>query len=252
MSTTNRYFIYLSYDGTNYCGWQIQPNGISVQESIEKALSVLYSNDITVIGAGRTDAGVHAKLMVAHFDAPEPVADLPQLVYKLNCLLPKDIVVSDVKAVSETAHARFSAISRTYQYFMATTITPFNRNFVWRYRGDLDYELMNRLCPVLKEYTDFTSFSKLHTDTKTNNCRIMKAEWTIEDDVHVFTIKADRFLRNMVRAIVGTFVEVGRGKIDEVGFRRIIEAKDRCQAGSSIPAKGLFLTDIVYPEDIFL
>jgi pseudouridylate synthase I len=248
-----RYFIYLAYEGTNYHGWQVQPNGVSVQECLQKALSTLLRLEIEVVGAGRTDAGVHARLMVAHFDFENNIADLTLLADKLNRILPPDISVYRVCEVNPEAHARFDAISRTYKYYITSVKSPFNRHLKCRIHGVLDYELMNRAAQVLFDYTDFTSFSKLHTDVKTNNCRIMHAEWVREDETTwVFTIKADRFLRNMVRAIVGTLVEVGRGKLSIEEFRKVIEQKDRCKAGASVPGHALFLVDIEYPAEIFI
>lgn len=247
----NRYFIYLSYNGKPFCGWQIQPNGITVQQRIEEALSTILRRPMSIVGAGRTDAGVHAQLMVAHFDSEEPIPDLSFLADKLNRLLPKDIAIDRIVPVAPDAHARFDATSRTYKYYLTAKKNPFNYDWVYRYIGKLDYDLMNEACRVLFEYTDFTSFSKLHTDVKTNNCRIMEAGWKQEGDVWVFTIRADRFLRNMVRAIVGTLLEVGRGKLSLSGFREVIEAKDRGRAGTSAPGHALYLVDVTYPEKIF-
>ena len=210
----NRYFIYLGYNGKKFCGWQIQPNGITVQQSIEEALATLLRQPVPIVGAGRTDAGVHARLMVAHFDWQEPIADLAFLAEKLNRLLPKDIAVYRIVPVRPDAHARFDAISRTYKYYVTTRKDPFNYELVYKIPGKLDFEAMNKACSVLFDYIDFTSFSKLHTDVKTNNCRIYKAGWEREGDVWVFTIQADRFLRNMVRAIVGTFTRSGQRKTD--------------------------------------
>lgn len=248
----HRYFIYLAYDGTNYHGWQIQPNGNSVQETLMRALSTFLRKEIEVVGAGRTDAGVHARLMIAHFDFEEAL-EVATVTDKLNRLLPPDIAVYEVKEVKADAHARFDATYRTYKYYITTRKDPFNRGLKWRIFQPLDFEAMNRAASTLFDYTDFTSFSKLHTDAKTNNCRIMHAEWTQEGEYEwVFTIQADRFLRNMVRAVVGTLVEVGRGKMDVEGFRRVIEQKDRCSAGSSVPGHALFLVDVGYPADLFL
>lgn len=248
-----RYFIYLAYEGTNYHGWQVQPNGVSVQECLQKALSTLLRVETEVVGAGRTDAGVHAKLMVAHFDSEKEDLNLALLTDKLNRLLPPDISVYRVCKVHPEAHARFDALSRTYKYYITSVKSPFNRHLKWRMHGSLNYELMNEAAKILFEYTDFTSFSKLHTDVKTNNCKIMQAEWAQEDETTwVFTIKADRFLRNMVRAIVGTLVEVGRGKISIEEFRKVIEQKDRCKAGASVPGHALFLVDIEYPAETFI
>lgn len=247
-----RYFIYLAYDGTNYHGWQIQPNGISIQACLTKALSTYLRGDIDVVGAGRTDAGVHAALMVAHFDY-EGMLDLDLLVDKLNRLLPRDISVAEVRQVLPHAHARFDAVCRTYKYYITSVKSPFNRQYKCRVYGLLDFARMNEAALTLFDYTDFTSFSKLHTDVKTNNCTIMHAEWTrMAEYEWVFTIRADRFLRNMVRAIVGTLLEVGRGKLSVEDFRRVIELKDRGKAGSSAPGHALFLVDVAYPENIFL
>lgn len=247
----NRYFIYLAYNGKNYCGWQVQPNGETVQQTLEDALETFLREPVPVVGAGRTDTGVHARLMVAHFDWKEPFSDLVFLREKLNRLLPKDISVYRIVPVKADAHARFDAISRTYKYYLTENKDPFNYDRVYKVHGKLDFEAMNTVCPVLYEYNDFTSFSKLHTDVKTNNCRISYAGWEQEGDTWIFTVTADRFLRNMVRAIVGTLLEVGRGKLTVDDFRQVIEAKDRGKAGTSAPAHGLFLEDIVYPEDTF-
>lgn len=248
-----RYFIYLAYDGTNYHGWQVQPNGVSVQGTLMKALSTCLRREIEVTGAGRTDAGVHASLTVAHFDYDEPLC-LQGLTDKLNRLLPSDISVYKVVPVKEEAHARFDATSRTYKYYVTTAKKPFRRNYVCRLMGQApDVEKMNEAARLLLNYTDFTSFSKLHTDVRTNNCRIMQAVWTqAEEDEWVFTIQANRFLRNMVRAIVGTLLDVGRGKLSLEDFCRVIEQKDRCKAGSSVPGNALFLVDVTYPDALFL
>ena len=217
-----------------------------------KALSTFLRHDIEVIGAGRTDAGVHASLMVAHFDYEESL-DTTSVTDKLNRLLPPDISIYKVCLVKPDAHARFDATARTYKYYVTTAKYPFNRQYRCRVYNSLDYKRMNEAALLLFKYSDFTSFSKLHTDVKTNICHITHAEWMREEDnTWVFTIRADRFLRNMVRAIVGTLLEVGRGKLSLEGFRRIIEQKDRCQAGSSAPGHALFLVNVEYPKDIFL
>ena len=247
-----RYFIYLAYDGTAYHGWQIQPNRTSIQERLMQALATLLRQEVEVTGAGRTDAGVHARLMVAHFDSPAPL-DTTLMTDKLNRLLPPDIAVYRLRPVRNDAHARFDATSRTYQYHITTAKNPFARQYSYRLFRTPDIGRMNEAAATLPLYTDFTSFSKLHTDVKTNNCRVTHAEWTQEDEyTWMFTIRADRFLRNMVRAIVGTLFEVGRGKLSVEGFRRIIEQKDRCKAGTSAPGHALFLADVTYPEDIFM
>jgi tRNA pseudouridine38-40 synthase len=246
-----RYFIYLSYDGTNYHGWQIQPNGISVQECVEKTLSILLRVDTKVVGAGRTDAGVHALLMVAHFDYEE---ELPELfIEKLNALFPPDISAYKVCRVREDAHARFDAKARTYRYYASVGKCPFYRQYRYRVHGKIDFERMNEAAQTLLDYSDFTGFSKLHTNVKTNLCGITRAGWTREDEMTwVFTIRADRFLRNMVRAIVGTLFEVGRGKWSVEDFRKVIEQRDRCKAGGSAPGYALFLADVEYEENVFL
>ena len=247
-----RYFIYLAYNGKNYCGWQLQPNGISVQQMLEQSLGVLLQAPTSVTGAGRTDAGVHARLMVAHFDTAVPDLDTVVLTERLNGILPQDIVIHRIVPVRQDAHARFDALSRTYRYFITYRKDPFGHELVYRLKKPLNVERMNEAARILFEYSDFTSFSKLHTDTKTNCCRILKAEWQQETDRLVFTIQADRFLRNMVRSIVGTLIETGNGKLSLEGFRAIIESKNRSQAGTSVPAHALFLTDIQYPETIFV
>lgn len=240
-----RYFITLSYDGTAYHGWQIQPHSISVQEELHKALSTLLRQPMEVVGAGRTDTGVHARKMVAHFDYGE--LDCPQLVYKLNKILPRDIAVQKVEAVAEDMHARFSAKSRTYNYFVHLSKDPFRRAYSWQVYGEPDFDLMNRAAEVLMEYRDFTSFSKLNTDTKTNDCTITEAHWDrVGDGQWCFTISANRFLRNMVRAIVGTLLEVGRGRMTIEQLRQVVEAKDRCRAGDSVPGNALFLVEVEY------
>ena len=240
------YFITFSYDGTAYHGWQIQPHSLSVQEELQKAMSTLLRKPMEVIGAGRTDTGVHARKMVAHFDYDEEV-DCLQLVYKLNKLLPRDIAVQQVEPVAEDMHARFSAKSRTYHYYVHMGKNPFLRSYSWQVYGNIDFELMNQAASVLMEYKDFTSFSKVNTDTKTNDCTITEAHWDrVGEDQWCFTITANRFLRNMVRAIVGTLMEVGRGRMTIEQLRRVIDAKDRCCAGDSVPGNALFLVQVKY------
>ncbi len=247
-----RFFITLSYNGKNYVGWQVQPNGTSVQQVLQESLSVILRHETVITGAGRTDAGVHARKMIAHFDWEGDSIGEADLVHKLNNFLPKDIAVQEIRPVIADAHARFSALSRTYSYHLTTRKDPFQHEMTYRVHFNPDLEKMNALCEVLKEYEDFTSFSKLHTDVKTNNCRIMDARWIRKDDHYIFTITADRFLRNMVRAITGTLLEAGRGRLDERGFRRIIEARDRNVAGDSVPGHALFLEDVLYPDEIWL
>lgn len=243
----HRYFIELAYNGSGYNGWQIQPNAPSVQEEINKALSLLLKQDINVTGAGRTDTGVHASFFVAHFDSVTPVADTKALTDKLNRFLEKHISIKEIYPVLPDAHARFSALSRTYKYYINKTKNPFTYPFAYTPHPLPDIRLMNQACELLTRYEDFTSFSKLHTDVKTNICRIMQAGWEETDEQLVFTIKADRFLRNMVRAIVGTLLDIGQKRIDLKQFQQIIESKNRCNAGTSVPGNALFLCDIEYP-----
>lgn len=241
-----RYFITLSFDGTAYHGWQIQPHNVSVQEELQKALTTLLRMPVEVVGAGRTDTGVHARKMVSHFDINAEL-DCQQLVYKLNKLLPRDIAVQHVEQVSDDMHARFSAKSRTYHYYVHLGKNPFLRSYSWQLYGNPDFELMNKAAVVLMEYMDFTSFSKVNTDTKTNDCTITEAHWDrVGEGQWRFTITANRFLRNMVRAIVGTLMEVGRGRMTIEQLRQVIEAKDRCRAGDSVPGNALFLVDVKY------
>lgn len=246
-----RYFILFSYDGAAYHGWQVQPNARTVQQMLEEALTTLLRTPMTVVGAGRTDAGVNAASMVAHVDLPDNT-DTVQLKYKLNRILPPDIAVSDILPVKRDAHARFDALSRRYCYYVSTAKSPFSRRYAYRLTGSVDFEAMNRAAALLPEYTDFTSFSKLHTDVKTNNCRIVQAQWRRLDENHwVFEIEADRFLRNMVRAIVGTLVDVGMGKLTPEGFAEIVAARDLSRSSGSAPAQGLFLNDVQYPPEVF-
>ena len=245
-----RYFMRLSYMGSAYHGWQFQPNGKSIQEVLEHAFSTILQCPTPITGAGRTDAGVHARNYVAHFDMVqnEYSNDVNQLIYKINTFLAADIVVHNICSVPENAHARFDASSRSYQYYIITEKDPFKMDTAWLRRGQLDLELMNKACDILKSYTDFSSFAKLHADTKTNICLIMDAKWFQSDELVRFEITADRFLRNMVRAIVGTMVDIGRGKISLQDFIEIIESKNRSKAGVSVPAHGLFLTQIEYDK----
>ncbi len=242
----NRYFLKLAYKGTHYHGWQIQPNAISVQEVIENAMSIILKQSIAIVAAGRTDAGVHAQLMYAHFDVLEKI-DSVFLVQKLNSFLPKDIVIFDIIQVHQEAHARFDATSRTYHYFINQIKDPFSEELSWYFNQKLDIDAMNLAAEILLQYIDFECFSKLHTDVKTFNCKIIYAKWTPTANGLVFKITADRFLRNMVRAIVGTLVKVGQHKCTLLEFHEIIKSKNRNKAGFSAPAHALFLTDIQYP-----
>ena len=252
---TMRYFIYLSYDGAAYCGWQRQPDAPSVQESLEKALSTLLREEIQIVGAGRTDTGVNASFYVAHFDCGQEIADCDKLCYKLNLILPQDIAVSSVCRVREDAHARFDAQQREYTYFISQHKNPFRRYSAWQYYVALDFDKMNEAASLLLEYEDFTSFAKLNSNNKTNICHVTKAEWNRDpkdESVLIFTIRADRFLRNMIRAIVGTLVDVGRGRYSVEEFRQIIESRDLSRSSAGAPAQGLFLSDVAYNDDIFL
>ena len=247
-----RYFIYLSYNGEQYYGWQTQPNGPTVQQTIEKGLTTLLKVPTAILGAGRTDSGVHAKNMIAHFDCAVEELDTNDLVFRLNGFLPKDIAIHKIVRVRDDAHARFDALSRTYRYYITTAKDPFLHHLKCRVNGELDVDAMNRCANVLFDYIDFTSFSRLHTDVKTNNCTIMHARWEQNGSEYVFTIQANRFLRNMVRSIVGTLLLAGKGKIGVEDVRKIIEAKDRSMAGTSAPGHALFLEEVEYPEEIFL
>ena len=241
-----RYFVWFGYDGAAYHGWQIQPNGNSVQEELQRGLSTLLREEISVTGAGRTDAGVHARVMVAHFDT-EKALDCRQLAYKLNRLLPQDIAVDRVEQVIADLHARFSATSRTYHYYIHTRKDPFRRAYSCEMHYDLDFAKMNEAGRILTTYEDFGAFCKAHSDVKTTLCQVTKAEWIqTSDSSWYFEITANRFLRNMVRAVVGTLIDVGRGKLTLDDFRKVIEGKQRSEAGESMPANALFLEEIVY------
>lgn len=241
-----RRFIQLSYDGVAYHGWQKQPNARSVQQTLQEALSMLLQTDIEVVGAGRTDAGVSARMMVAHFET-DKACDNEQLVYKLNKLLPHDIAVQRIWEVPDEMHARFSATSRTYHYYIHTRKDPFVRQYSWLVTFPLDFARMNEAASRLADFDDFTSFSKVNTDTKTNLCNVTEARWTQEgENTWRFTITANRFLRNMVRAIVGTLIEVGRGRMTVDEFCQVIEQRNRCSAGDSVPGHALFLVDVSY------
>ena len=236
-----------SYDGTRYHGWQIQPNGVSVQEKLQEALSTLLREPIVVTGAGRTDAGVHARMMVAHFDWEGAVIDGQQLAYKLNRLLPYDIAVSKVEPVSEEMHARFSAKSRMYRYYIHTVKDPFHRTYSCEIHYPLDFAKMNEAAKILTTYEDFGAFCKSGADVKTTFCDVTKAEWVQTSPTSwYFEIRANRFLRNMVRAVVGTLIEVGRGRLSIDDFKKVIEGKQRSDAGESMPGNALFLEVIVY------
>lgn len=250
----SRYFIKLAYDGRNYHGWQSQINAKSVQSEIEKCLTLKLGNTIRLTGCGRTDTGVHAKIYYAHFDLVLTLENeaIQRLINSINLFLPSDIVLYDLFEVTPEASARFDAISRTYKYYIHQKKNPFIDNYSLFHYGNLNLNAMQQASRVLFEYEDFTSFSKLHTQTKTNNCIILEANWQKFDDNLVFTISADRFLRNMVRAIVGTMLEIGKGTLSIEGFREVIESKNRSNAGFSVSGHALFLENISYPDKILL
>lgn len=246
-----RYFIEFSYNGKNYCGWQSQPNAVTVQEVLEKSLSTLLRQKIEVVGAGRTDSGVHARQMFAHFDT-EQIFENENLVHKLNAFLPKDIAIHHIFRVLEDAHARFDAVKRTYEYHITTKKNPFLFEKSMYVNLPLDISKMNEAAKILFQHTDFQCFSKSNTDVFTYNCKIYEAFWKQKENQLIFTISADRFLRNMVRAIVGTLLDVGLKKIQLTDFEQIIKSKNRSRAGASVPACGLFLTKVEYPPEIFI
>jgi len=248
-----RYFINISFKGTSYHGWQLQPNAVTVQKILEDALSLVTGEGIRTTGAGRTDSGVHARSFYAHFDSSsDSLHNNTKFIFRINSLLPHDISVNSICRTLPDAHARFSAVSRTYCYHISLTRDPFTFDFSWPVHPVPDIGLMNEACSLLLGNNDFTSFARLHSDVRTNICNVTAARWERHDNMLLFTIRADRFLRNMVRAITGTAVDVGRGKLSVEGFGEIIKARDRCRAGKSAPAKGLFLEDIEYPGDIFI
>lgn len=240
-----RYIIELAYNGSDFHGWQRQLNALTVQETIENAMNTLLGEKIEIAGCGRTDTGVHAKSFTAHFDSNSDI-NTDEFCAKLNSILCKNIVIYKLKKTNLDFHARFSAKKRTYEYYISTKKDPFDYNYSWQLFYDLDIEKMKKASQKLYDYTDFTSFSKLHTDVKTNNCKIFNAELKQKKDKIIFVISADRFLRNMVRAIVGTLVDVGRGKLTVKEFCEIIEKKDRSLAKQSAPAQGLFLVNVEY------
>lgn len=242
-----RYFAELSYKGTAYCGWQRQPNAPSVQQTIEEALSTILRESVEVVGAGRTDTGVHAAFYVAHFDTSKPIAQPEDFVYHLNALLPEDVAFGRIYTVAESAHARFDATEREYRYYIEPRKNPFTRATSWQLSAPLDVEAMNKAAKVLLTTEDFTTFAKLGSNNTNNICHIFRAEWIeIECGMLVFVFRANRFLRNMVRAVVGTLVDVGRGKISPEEFAAIVASRDLSRSSSSAPAAGLFLTDVRY------
>jgi len=252
VSEKQRYFIELAYDGTNYHGWQVQKNAVSVQEVLNKALTTVLREPVETLGCGRTDTGVHAREFFAHFDSSLVIGhqSLVKVVGSLNAILPDDIAVKRIIPVHTDAHARFDATLRSYEYHVHFEKDPFKINHSWELRDKPDIALMNAAAKIIMEYTDFSCFSKSNTQTFTNNCNISRAEWVYEDKCLVFRISADRFLRNMVRAIVGTLMMVGKKEIDPGEVRKIIESKNRSNAGTSVPACGLYLTEVKYPSPL--
>lgn len=250
MATKQRFFIQLSYDGTAYHGWQIQPNAVTVQEHTDKALSTIFRQPVETVGCGRTDTGVHAREFFAHFTLESPggrvFEDHGVLIRGVNSILPADIAVKQIFPVAPDAHARFDAKLRSYEYHIHFNKDPFKHGYSWLLRDEPDIELMNQGAKIIMEYTDFSCFSKSNTQVKTNNCKISRAEWVKADGGIVFHISADRFLRNMVRAIVGTLLLVGRKEIEPYELRGIIQSKNRSKAGVSVPACGLYLTQVEY------
>ncbi len=246
-----RFFLEIKYDGTNYHGWQIQKNANSVQEQLNKALSTLLQKNIMITGAGRTDTGVHAKQIFAHFDTNTSF-EINNLKFKLNKFLPHDISCSSITEVNKDAHARFSATARTYEYWITTKKDPFLHNKAYHFIHRLNLNNMNLACNTLLKHTDFSCFSRSNTDTFTNDCDITKAHWEIKNDCLVFTITANRFLRNMVRAIVGTMLDIGQQRIKIEDLETIINSKNRSEAGTSAPAHGLYLTEVKYPKEIMI
>ena len=244
-----RYFIEIAYNGKNYHGWQVQPNAITVQEVLDNTLSTLLRKEIKVTGAGRTDAGVHAKQMFAHFDYEE-INDFSSFIFRINSFLPKDISIQDIFEVNEEAHTRFDASRREYEYVISLQKNPFSEGISYLIHQKPDVSLMNEAAKILLNYKDFQCFSRTNTDVKTYYCSINEAYWKEENSQLIFTISADRFLRNMVRAIVGTLLNIGFGKTSLQDFHEIIKSKDRTKAGASAPAHGLFLTKIEYPKSI--
>jgi tRNA pseudouridine38-40 synthase len=243
-----RYFLEFSYNGTRYHGWQLQPNAHTVQAEINRALTLLLGHDVDALGCGRTDTGVHARCYVAHFDTHKAIPDTAAAVAKLNKILPRDIAVYNLRMVNPEAHARFDATSRTYKYFITTAKNPFLQEFATFVHFPLNLKAMNAASALLLQQTDFTSFAKLHSDVADNDCTVTEAYWSVnkENNTIVFTLSANRFLRNLVRAIVGTLLDVGRGKISLNDFKSIIAQKNRCSAGTSAPAHGLFLWEVRY------
>ncbi len=246
-----RYFLEIAYNGKNYCGWQKQPDENTVQQEIEYFLTTILQQEINTTGAGRTDTGVHARQMYVHFDVSAAI-QTTNFIYRANSFLPNDISVLNIYKVQDDEHTRFHAIAREYEYHICTVKDPFSIESAYQLKNFPNIDLMNEAAASLLAYTDFQAFSKVKTNVKTFNCTITKAQWVAENNRLVFTISADRFLRNMVRAIVGTLLDVGSKKISILDFQTVIEGKDRSKAGTSAPAHGLYLTKVIYPETVSL
>lgn len=244
----HRYFLKLAYNGRNYCGWQLQPNAHTVQQELQTALSNYFNENITLIGCGRTDTGVHARQFYAHYDCAQERIEQEEFLYKINKMLPGDIAIQQIYKIVDNLHARFSAKSRTYKYYISREKDPFLEGQTYYFYGPLDVNLMNTACQLLLSYKDFSAFSKSNTQVNNNLCDVAEAHWAQEGHLLVFTITANRFLRNMVRAIVGTLMKLGRNKMTIEEFREVIEKGQRSNAGKSAPAQGLFLHEVKYPE----
>ena len=245
-----RFFLEIAYRGTHYHGWQRQPNAETVQQVIENSLSIILNKTVAIMGAGRTDTGVHAKQMFAHFDTDQKLENADDFVFKMNALLPKDIVIKNLVRVSDSAHCRFDAIYRTYEYWVYEAKNPFLESFAYRLKSNVDYHVMNQTAQLLLEHNNFKCFSKSNTDVSTFECDITKAGWKPHEEYSVFTITANRFLRNMVRAVVGTLLEIGQGKRPVSHFLEVLKSQDRSNAGFSVPAHGLYLTEVGYPNEL--
>lgn len=246
-----RYFLKLSYNGTNYHGWQRQDDAVTVQQEIEEKLSTIFQTETSILGCGRTDAGVHAKEFYAHFDIESPIENTNLITHKLNTMLSAGIAIQDLFMVDDEAHARFDATKRSYQYRITRTKNPFEEHTAYKYNQQLDIDSMNKVCELMLGEHDFGCFCKARADNFTNLCTVYEAKWKVESDLILFNITANRFLRNMVRAIVGTMLEIGQGRMDTEGFKQVLASKDRSAAGRSVPAHGLYLTRVEYPSTTF-
>jgi tRNA pseudouridine38-40 synthase len=245
-----RFFLEIAYRGTQYHGWQRQPNAETVQQVVEASMSILLNEAVSIMGAGRTDTGVHAKQMYAHFDTNYKFDDASDFVFRMNAMLPKDIVIKKLFQVSDSAHSRFDAIYRTYEYWVYESKNPFLEPFAYRLKSNVDFDIMNQAADLLLHHQDFKCFSKSNTDVSTFECNITKANWKSHNEYSVFTITANRFLRNMVRAVVGTLLEIGQGKHPVTHLQEVLESQDRSSAGFSVPAHGLYLTEVGYPNEL--